>query len=44
MSKRRAHSSECKYKAAMEVITGRKTLQEITADDAVHPIQGSQWK
>jgi transposase-like protein len=28
----------------MEAISGRKTLQEIAADHAVHPIQVNQWK
>ena len=28
----------------MEAISGRKTIQEIAADHAVHPIQVSQWK
>jgi len=28
----------------MEAISGRKTLQQIAADNAVHPIQVSQWK
>ena len=28
----------------MEVISGRKTIQEIAADHAIHPIQVSQWK
>jgi putative transposase len=28
----------------MEAISGRKTLEEIAAEHAVHPIQGSQWK
>ena len=44
MSKRRTHSSEFKVKVAMEAIIGRKTLQEIAVDHAVHPIQVSQWK
>mgnify|MGYP001810101761 FL=1 len=44
MSKRRTHSPEVKAKVAMEAISGRKTLQEIAADHAVHPIQVSQWK
>jgi transposase-like protein len=44
MSKRRTHSPEFKAKVAMEAISGRKTLQEIAADHAVHPIQVSQWK
>ena len=28
----------------MEAISGRKTLQEIAADHAIHSIQVSQWK
>jgi transposase-like protein len=28
----------------MEAISGRKTLQEIAAEHAIHPIQVSQWK
>jgi putative transposase len=28
----------------MEAISGRKTLQQIAADHAVHPIQVSHWK
>jgi len=28
----------------MEAISGRKKLQEIAADHAVHPIQESHWK
>jgi len=28
----------------MEAISGRKTIQEIVADHAIHPIQVSQWK
>ena len=44
MSKRRTHSSEFKARVAMEAISGRKSLQEIAADHAVHPIQVSQWK
>jgi transposase len=44
MSKRRAQSPEFKAKVAMEAISGRKTIQEIAADHAIHPIQESQWK
>ena len=44
MSKRRTHSPEFKARVAMEAISGRKTLQEIAADHAVHPIQVSPWK
>ena len=28
----------------MEAIRGRKTIQEIAIDHAIHPIQVSQWK
>ncbi len=28
----------------MEAISSRKTIQEIAADQAIHPIQVSQWK
>ncbi|EAQ75122.1 MULTISPECIES: transposase [unclassified Synechococcus] len=44
MSKHRAHSPEFKAGVAMEAISGRKPLQEIAADHAVHMIQVSQWK
>jgi len=44
MSKRRTHSPEFKARAAMEVVSGRKSIQEIAADHAIHPIQVSQWK
>ena len=44
MSKRRTHSPEFKARVAMEAISGRKTLQEIAADHAIHTIQVSQWK
>jgi transposase len=44
MSKRRTHSPEFKARVAMEAISSRKTIQEIAADHAIHPIQVSQWK
>jgi transposase-like protein len=44
MSKRRTHSPEFKARVAVEVISGRKTIQEIAADQAIHPIQVSQGK
>lgn len=44
MSKRRTHSPEFKARVAMEAISGRKTIEEIAADHAIHPIQVSQWK
>ena len=40
----RTHSPEFKARVAMEAISGRKTMQEIAADHAIHPIQVSQWK
>ncbi len=42
MSKRRGHSPEFKARVAMEAISGRETIQEIAAYQAVHPIQVSQ--
>jgi len=44
LSKRRTHSPEFKARIAMEAISGSKTIQEIAADNAIHPIQVSQWK
>lgn len=44
MSKRRTHRPEFKARVAMEAISGRKTIQEIAADHAIHPIQVSEWK
>lgn len=41
MSKRRTHSPEFKAKVAMEAISGRKTIHEISADHSIHPIQVS---
>ena len=44
MSKRRTHSPEFKARIDMQVISGSKTIQEIAAYHAIHPIQVSQWK
>ncbi|WP_094510537.1 transposase [Synechococcus sp. MW101C3] len=44
MSKRRTYRPEVKAKVAMAAISDRKTIHEIAAHHAVHPIQGSQWK
>jgi len=44
MNKRRTHRPEFKAKVAMEAISGRRTIQEIAAEHAIHPIQVSQWK
>jgi transposase-like protein len=39
MSKRRTHSPEFKARVALESISGRKTIQEIAANHAIHPIR-----
>jgi transposase len=44
MIKRRTHSLYFKARVAMDAISGRKTIQEIAADHAIHPIQVSQLK
>ncbi|MGA1712571.1 MAG: transposase [bacterium] len=44
MSKCRTHSPDLKARVALEAISGRKTIQEIAPDQAIHPIQVSQWK
>ena len=44
MSKRRTHRPQCKARVAMGANSGRKTIREIAADHAIHPIQVSQWK
>jgi transposase-like protein len=38
MLKRRTHSPEFKARVAMEAIGGRKTIQEIAANHAIHTI------
>jgi hypothetical protein len=44
MSKRRTHSPDLKARVSMEAISGRMTIQEIAADQAIHSIQVSQSK
>jgi putative transposase len=44
MNSHRTHSSEFKARVTVKAISGRKTIQEIAADHAIHPIQASQWK
>jgi putative transposase len=38
------HSPEFKARVAREASSARKTIEKIAADDAIHPIQVSQWK
>lgn len=42
--KRKQHSSEYKFKVALEAAKGTKTLAELTSELGVHPNQISQWK
>jgi len=43
-NKRRIHSAEFKARVALEAIKSIKTVQEIAADNQVHPTQVTQWK
>ena len=42
--KRRNHSAEFKSRIALEAIKGMKTVQQIAADNHLHPVQVTQWK
>ena len=42
IGKRHTHHPESKSRVAMEAISSRKTIQEIAADHAIHPIQVSR--
>jgi transposase-like protein len=42
--KRRNHSPEFKARVALEAIRGVKTVQQIAADNHLHPVQVTQWK
>lgn len=42
--KRRNHSPEFKARVALEAIRGIKTVQQIAADNHLHPVQVTQWK
>lgn len=44
MSKRRRHSSEFKFKVALEAAKGTKTLSELAQEHQLHPSQISEWK
>lgn len=43
-NKRRIHSAEFKARIALEAIKGLKTVQQIAAENQVHPTQVTQWK
>jgi transposase-like protein len=42
--KRRNHSPEFKARVALEAIKGVKTVQQIAAENHLHPVQVTQWK
>jgi len=43
MSTRRIDSLEFEAGVTMEVVSSSRTIQEIYADQAIHPIQFCQW-
>lgn len=43
-NKRRIHSAEFKARVALEAIKGLKTVQQIAAENELHPTQVTQWK
>ena len=42
--KRRQHSSEFKFKKALEAVKGVKTVSQLAAEYNVHPTQIGVWK
>jgi transposase-like protein len=42
--KRKQYSKESKAKAALEVLKGQKTGNEVAAEYGVHPSQINTWK
>ena len=42
--KRRKHSSQFKFKIALEAVKERSTLNEIASNNSIHPNQVSTWK
>jgi len=42
--KRRNHSPEFKARVALEALKGLKTVQQIAAENHLHPVQVTQWK
>jgi len=43
-SKRRRHDPEFKARVALEAVRGVKTIQEISKEFEIHPVQVSEWK
>ena len=42
--KRRSHSSQFKFKVALEAVKGLKTANEIASNRNIHPSQVRTWK
>ncbi|MFA7233719.1 MAG: transposase, partial [Terrimicrobiaceae bacterium] len=42
--KRRNHSAEFKARIALEALKGLKAVQQIAAENNLHPVQVTQWK
>jgi transposase-like protein len=42
--KRKVHSAEFKAKVGLEAVRGVKTINEISQEFGVHPVQVGQWK
>jgi transposase len=43
-AKRKRHSPALKAKVGLEALMGIKTIAQIARENAVHPMQVSQWK
>jgi transposase len=43
-AKRRRHNPEFKARVALEAIKGVKTVQELSKEFELHPVQISEWK
>jgi transposase-like protein len=44
MPKGKRHSSQLKFKVALEAAKGTKTLAELSSEYSLHPSQISEWK
>ena len=43
-ARRRRHDAGFKARVALEALKGEKTIQQITKDFDLHPVQVSEWK
>ena len=43
-NRRRIHSADFKARVALEAIKGIRTVQQIAAENELHPTQVTQWK